>query len=93
MTFREYYGTFENYERQKCVENLERQKELLHLLQKAYYGEERVQELAGYTLAEIHGKMYSAEQSVALLNRVIGGKQHLAMYRRSWERMKDKEIK
>lgn len=93
MTFREFYGTYENYERQKCLENIDKQKELLHLLQKAYYGNERVPELAKYTLSEIHEKMYSAEQSVEMLQRVIDGKQHLYMYRRAWETLKDKEIK
>ena len=60
---------------------------------KAYYGNERVPELAKYTLSEIHEKMYSAEQSVEMLQRVIDGKQHLYMYRRAWENLKDKEIK
>lgn len=93
MTFREFYGTYENYERQKCLENIDKQKELLHLLQKAYYADERVPELAKYTLSEIHEKMYSAEQSVDMMQRVIDGKQHLTMYRFAWNNLKDKEIK
>lgn len=93
MTFREFYGSFENYERQKCLENIDKQRELLHQLQKAYYADERVPELAKYTLAEILEKMYSAEQSVDMLQRVIDGKQHLTMYRVAWERLRDKEMK
>ena len=93
MTFREFYGTYEEYERSKCLDVIEKQKELLETLRKAYYGDIRVHELSGCTLSDIYAKMQSAERSVDMLQRVIDGKLHLTMYRRAWDNIKDKEIK